>query len=413
VPRPHQRIRTFAGTLLTLVALLVNLPSSYADTIRSAEWPLDNEHFQADQVWAISRGTGVTVSVIDSGVAANHPDLTGQVLAGTSLLGDGGDGRTDTSGDSHGTAIAGIIAGTGGPAPHTGMFGLAPEAKILPVRVAPDGQVTPSLLAQGIAWAADHGAQVINVSMGSPTPDPLLHQAVNYALSKNIVLVASAGNQGQAGNAPMYPAAFPGVISVSGIDESGAFWAPSESGRGIILAAPATDLYSTNDQDQYVHADGTSYAAAYVSATAALIRSHEPRLSAGQVIRRIISSTAKPHSHPDAKLGYGELNPLAALTSSTAPGSQENPLLKPPAPQQHASGYAIPVAIVVACALLAGIAVLTLKRCWRTDTASGAVKQATAARTLTDSHKSPGPSGRAKNSANSGRRKTKTGKAAR
>ncbi|MGF1427277.1 S8 family serine peptidase [Kitasatospora sp. LaBMicrA B282] len=282
------------------------------------------------------------------------------------LLGDGGDGRTDTSGDSHGTAIAGIIAGTGGPTNGQGMLGLAPAAKILPVRVTTTNQVTPETLAQGIVWATDHGAQVINVSMGSPSPDALLQKAVNYALGKNIVVVSSAGNDGQGENQPMYPAAYPGVLSVSGIDEAGAFWAPSESGRGISIAAPAADIYSTNDQNQYVRADGTSYAAAYVSAAAALLRSHEPNLTAGQIVRRIITTTSRHHDSPDSKLGYGELNPLAALSATNNPGAPDNPLLTAP-PAAHASNDSfgvtpLVVAVTVVGALLAAGAVLLTRR---------------------------------------------------
>ncbi|MFC5646980.1 type VII secretion-associated serine protease mycosin [Kitasatospora cinereorecta] len=296
------------------------------DSVRSGEWPLDAQHFAADKVWATSRGTGVIVAVVDSGVSATHPDLSDQVLAGTSLLGDGGDGRTDTSSDSHGTAIAGIIAGTGGTA-GSGMTGLAPQAKILPVKVSTGAQVAPSAVAQGIVWAADHGAQVINVSMGTATPDPLLKQAVTYAMRKNAVLVASAGNQGSEGNPAMYPAAFPGVVSVSGINSDGSFWTASESGNGVTLAAPASDIYSTNDLDEYVHAEGTSYSAAYVSATAALIRSRWPDLTEGQVVQRLIATTRNHRNQPDAQLGYGALDPLAAITADVRTTGADNPLL--------------------------------------------------------------------------------------
>ncbi|WP_246559893.1 type VII secretion-associated serine protease mycosin [Kitasatospora kifunensis] len=351
---------------MALTTLGLAAPAANADDpVRSNEWPLDSHHFRADDIWALTRGAAVTVAVIDSGISAAHPDLTGQVLPGTSLLGDGGDGRTDTSGDSHGTAIAGIIAATGGPAPGNGMVGLAPAAKVLPVRVTAGSQASSSAIAQGIVWAADHGAQIINMSMGSPDPDPLLRQAVSYALGKDIVLVASAGNAGQSGNAPMYPAAFPGVVSVSGTDENGAFWAPSESGHGITLAAPATDLYSTNDQGQYVHADGTSYAAAYVSAAAALVRSHEPHLTAGQVIRRLITTTSQHHNRPDPHLGYGELNPLAALTSTADPGSSDNPLLHPDAaPPVTTTGHSTALTIAAATlgAAVLGIAATVLLR---------------------------------------------------
>ncbi|WP_051778679.1 type VII secretion-associated serine protease mycosin [Kitasatospora phosalacinea] len=311
-------------------------PAIASDPIRGSEWPLDAQHFQADKTWALSRGDGVTIAVVDSGVAASHPDLAGQVLPGTSLLGDGGDGRSDTSGDSHGTAVSGIIAGTGG-ADGQGMTGLAPGAKILPVKVTADDQVSPSTVAQGIVWAVDHGAKIVNVSIGTESPDPLLKQAVAYALRQDAVVVASAGNEGEKGNPVQYPAAFPGVLSVSGVNQDGSFWAPSESGASVAVAAPASDVYSTNDQGQYVHAEGTSYAAAYVSATAALIRSRWPQLTQGQVVRRIITGTKEHRAAPDARFGYGLLDPLSALTVDVPTSDLSNPLASPAAAHPKAS----------------------------------------------------------------------------
>ncbi|MFC1413038.1 S8 family serine peptidase [Streptacidiphilus sp. N1-12] len=303
-------------------------PSQSPEGDITGEWPLQSAHFDAQKIWALTRGQGITVAVVDSGVAANHPDLTGQVLPGTSLLGDGDDGRTDTSSESHGTAIAALIAGTGASAHGKGIIGLAPDAKILPVRVTSGSQVTAPLLAQGIIWAADHGAQIINVSIGSPTPDPLLKQAVAYAGRKDAVVVASAGNNGQTGNEMQYPAGFPGVVAVSGTDQNHAFWPTSASGPDITVAAPAAQIASAGDNGQYVQADGTSYAAGYVSAALALIRSHNPHLTAGQAIAALISTTRDHHAVPDDQLGYGEIDPLAALTAPPA-ASTTNPLLAP------------------------------------------------------------------------------------
>ncbi|MEV5943427.1 type VII secretion-associated serine protease mycosin [Streptomyces sp. NPDC051994] len=313
--------------IATAIALLITPAAHADDTVRSSEWPLDSDHFRAGDIWKLTRGDGVTVAVIDSGVAADHPDLAGRVLPGTSLLGDRSGGNSDTSSDSHGTAIAGIIAATGASQHGTGMTGLAPKAEILPVRVTAGGSVTPGLLAQAITWAADHGASVINVSIGTTEPDALLHQAVTYALRKNVVVVASAGNNGLDGNEPMYPAAFPGVVSVSGVDQNGDFWENSERGHGTTVAAPAADIASTNDQGHYVNADGTSYAAAYVSAAVALVRSRYPHLTSGQVIRRLTATAHRHHDAPDQQVGYGEIDPLGALTTTMDPGDAANPLL--------------------------------------------------------------------------------------
>ncbi|MER6567731.1 type VII secretion-associated serine protease mycosin [Streptomyces sp. NPDC001093] len=325
---PLPLCRFLVGTALAgLLAVTTDAPAE-AVVIRQSEWPLTQ--FQADEIWHVSQGQGVTVAVIDSGVDAAHPDLKGQVLQGAGFIGDARDnGQTDISSDSHGTAIAAIIAGTGKANGGTGMTGLAPESKVLPVRVSTNATADPTAIAQGIKYAADHHAQVINVSSGTTTPDPLLREAVHYALGKDAVVVASAGNSGENGNPAMYPAAFPGVVDVTGADSDGHFWPVSESGPTSTLAAPAAGIYSANDRGQYVRADGTSYAAGYVSAAAALVRSAFPRLSAGQTIRRLISTAQRPGgSGHDDEYGYGLVDPLAALRAPAAvDGSAANPLL--------------------------------------------------------------------------------------
>ncbi|MER5534858.1 type VII secretion-associated serine protease mycosin [Streptomyces mirabilis] len=343
--------------------------------IRQSEWPLTQ--FRADDIWDISKGQGVSIAVIDSGVDAAHPDLKGQILQGAGFIGDPQDqGQTDVSGDSHGTAIAGIIAGTGKANHGNGMIGLAPKSKVLPVRVTTDGAADPTVIAEGIKYAADHHTQVINISIGTTTPDPLLREAVNYALGKDVVVVAAAGNEGQNGNPAMYPAAFPGVIDVTGMDSGGRFWPASDSGPQSTLAAPAADIYSTNDHGQYVRADGTSYAAGYVSAAAALVRSAFPHLTAGQTIRRLVTTAQLPSSGGhDNQFGYGIVDPLAALRApATHNGSTANPLLSahPVGKRAHAGiGWIIGISVSSgAMALTAAAAWIVIRR-----RKAGSVKQ--------------------------------------
>ncbi|OIK24208.1 type VII secretion-associated serine protease mycosin [Streptomyces malaysiense] len=354
--------RLLAGVTLAGLWVLTADASAEAVVIRQAEWPL--KQFQAEKVWRISEGQGVTVAVIDSGVDSAHPDLKGQVLQGAGFIGDPRDnGQSDISGDSHGTAIAGIIAGTGKANAGNGMTGLAPKSKVLPVRVTTNGTAEPTAIAEGIKYAADHHAQVINISIGTTTPDPLLREAITYALGKDTVIVASAGNDGQNGNPPMYPAAFPGVIDVTGTDSSRHFWPVSESGPQSTLAAPATDIYSANDRGQYVRADGTSYAAGYVSAAAALVRSAFPHLSAGQTIRRLINTASRPGgSGHDDQYGYGLIDPLAALHAPAADdGGAANPLLSADPLGKHTSTGVGPVTVIA----LSGAAVaLTSASAW-------------------------------------------------
>jgi subtilisin family serine protease len=237
-----------AAASVTVVLIGSPALSAAAAESNSAEWPLDDSHFHAQQVWQLSQGSGITVAVVDTGVDGTHSDLDGQLIDGTGFVGVAGDtGHTDTSGDSHGTSIAAIIAGTGDSTSGHAMTGLAPKSRILPVRVSLDSAIEPVSLAKGIFYAVDHHARIINISQGSPEPDPTVRAAVNYALSHNVLVVAAAGNSGQQGNAPQYPAALPGVLSVAGVDQDNQPWAGSQSGPTIALAAPAGGVYSAAD----------------------------------------------------------------------------------------------------------------------------------------------------------------------
>ncbi len=367
-PRRGAAFRSCAVLLLGCAAVLACQPPAAAVVIRRQEWPLDARHFDSGAVWRLSRGNGVTVAVVDSGVDAGHPDLVGQVLPGTGFTGLKGDrGRTDASGDSHGTAIAAIIAGTGRADGGSGMIGLAPRARILPVRVSVGGRVEPIALAEGIRYAADHHAQVINISLTTDDPDPVLRRAVDYAMSKDCVVVAAAGNEGGNGDPALYPAAFPGVVDVSGVDAAGRFWPMSESGPRTALAAPAAGIYSADDTGQYVDAAGTSYASAYVSAAAALVRSAAPRLTAAQTVERLVATADPPAGHGGQvgdEYGYGVLDPLAALRSRAPLASvTANPLLSA-RPVRASASWRTPgiVGAAVALALAVGAGVLVLAR---------------------------------------------------
>lgn len=327
-----RRSRTFqhcwAIGIATLAFVAVSV-SPIAAEQQPVPWQLDARHLNADEAWKLSQGESVAVAVIDSGVAADHPDLQGQVLPGTGFVGAQDDrGTTDASTDSHGTAIAGLIAGTNSASGGTGVQGLAPKAKILPVRVTFDAGSEPGTIAQGIVWAADNGARVINISLGLADPDPALRAAVEYALSRDSVVVASAGNTGHQANEPMYPASFPGVISVTGTDENNNSWKFSQHGKRSGIAAPSTDIYSSNNKGQYVRAEGTSYGTAYVSAAAALVRGRYPHLTAAQVVRQLVDTATPKGDRPhDERYGYGLLDPVAALTEQPDTSRANNPLI--------------------------------------------------------------------------------------
>ncbi|MFI6846952.1 type VII secretion-associated serine protease mycosin [Kitasatospora sp. NPDC050467] len=305
-----------------------------ADQIRDSQWSLKT--FEAEtKVWPVSQGDGVVVAVVDGGVNQDHQDLVGQVLPGADFSGGTSDGRFDA--DGHGTAMAGLIAGTGHGS-QAGIKGLAPKAKILPVKLtSKDGQwgdQGPDF-ARAIKFAADHGAKVINISLGGYFRiSQEARDAIKYAVSKDIVIVASAGNSGNKSLPVEYPAAFPGVMAVAAVDQQGRAWEKSTFGPEITIAGPGVDIYqaTAKSMSSYGVGNGTSDATAYVSATAALIRSKYPSLSAGQVINRMIKSATPPpdgSSVPNAHYGYGTVSPAKALEPNPAVdgGPKENPLL--------------------------------------------------------------------------------------
>ena len=321
-----------------------------ADSIRDGQWAL-TKYEAATKVWPISQGEGVIVAVIDTGVAADHQDLTGQVLPGFDSKGEQGEGRVDTG--EHGTGMASLIAGHG-HGDKAGVMGLAPKAKILPVRVPLSGGVD-GILAPGsgdislaIRFAADHGAKVINMSLGG-AGETEVREAVNYALGKDVVLVASTGNSGNHENNVDYPASFPGVIAVGAVDQDGKIWAKSSFGPETTVVAPGVGIYSAGSKSSsaYREADGTSDATAYVSAIAALVRAKYPDLSAGQVINRIIKSAVPPPDGtpvPDDHYGNGIASPSKALAANPAVdnGPKDNPLLTRTEPHPPSSPEPVP-----------------------------------------------------------------------
>lgn len=278
------------------------------DPARSLQWGLDR--LSAESAWTATRGAGVVVAVVDTGVE-RHPDLGGRVLAGVDLLVAGGDGTQDANG--HGTHVAGIVAATADNG--MGGAGLAPEASILPVRVLDaSGSGWTSTIAKGVIAAADGGADVINLSLGSPTDDPVLARAVAYAVSRDAVVVSASGNSRLDGDPVHYPAAYPGVLAVAATgrdDVSGSF---SSTGAHLKLAAPGVEVVSTDLGGRYARRTGTSMAAPFVSAAAALLRSASPTSSAGEVSAALTSTAADLEAAGvDHQTGYGMVGPVPAL----------------------------------------------------------------------------------------------------
>jgi type VII secretion-associated serine protease mycosin len=285
-------------------------PSS-DDPYRSDQWGLDR--LKAEDVWARRSGAGVTVAVVDTGVEAGHPDLAGVVLPGTDLVTGTGDGGAD--GNGHGTHVAGIVGAVANN--RLGVAGLAQGVKILPVRVLDDtGAGFASAMAEGIVYAVDHGASVINMSLGTPTASTATANAVRYAIGKNVTVVAAAGNSALDGNPVSYPAAYPDVIGVGASDAADQIASFSNHGSYVDLAAPGVDIVSTYRLGAYAFASGTSMASPYVAAAAALLKAVDPARTPAQIAVALqTTATDLGGAGRDNYFGYGLIDPSAALAA--------------------------------------------------------------------------------------------------
>ena len=323
----RRRIGWRAGAVAAgaVIAVLLAAAPASADTIREMQWYLATVN--ATQAHQVTRGDGVIVAVIDSGVDAGHPDLAGAVLPGASFLGSTSkDGQTDP--DGHGTKMAGVIAARGG-GPNNAL-GIAPRARILPVAIPNEGQV--GSIAEPLRWAVDHGAQVINLSVARPAGQALPAgeaDAVAYALAHNVVVVTSAGNRAQmpTGNSL---AMLPGVVAVAGLARSGSFWSGSVEGPFVAVAAPAEDIVNIGARNVYSTGystgTGTSESTAIVAGIAALVRAKFPQLDAANVINRLIRTAVDRGSAArDPRYGFGTIDALRAVTVEVAP-TDANPL---------------------------------------------------------------------------------------
>jgi membrane-anchored mycosin MYCP len=337
-----------------------------------ASVPWAQRLFAPERVWPLATGRGVTVAVLDSGVdAVAQPQLRTRVAAGTDLIDPAGTGTTDCVG--HGTQVAGIIAAR--TAAGVGFAGLAPDVHLLSARVsdAEDGTGPTSGtagLAKAIDWAVSRKAQVVNISLTTATDDPLVRAAVARAVDADVVVVAAAGNHGSDadGNPVQYPAAYPGVVAVGAIGTGGNRWDQSEHGAYLDLVAPGVDIVSTQAGGGEVGGlEGTSYAAAYVSAAAALVRSRYPAMTASDVIRRLAgTATPAPGGVDSDGYGYGIVNPYLAVTAQTSgdrpaalPGLSP-PTLDPTAAAQQQAWHdseVLGVILAVAAVIVALVAV--------------------------------------------------------
>ncbi|MFG2619125.1 type VII secretion-associated serine protease mycosin [Streptomyces sp. NPDC048507] len=299
-----------------------------------ADRPWALQRLMLDALWARTKGKGVRIAVIDTGVDRANPQLSGALDTGAGrdfLDPKGGDGTNDTVG--HGTKVAGLIAAR--PQEGTGFVGVAPEATVIPIRQN-DGQGNgnAATLAQAIDHAVAKGAQVINISQDTDaplTPDSELARAVQRALDAKVVVVASAGNDGLSGQKHRtYPAAFPGVLAVASSDRNNERAAFSQPGDFIGVAAPGVDMVSTVPGFGQCVDNGTSFSAPYVAGVAALLRAEHPQWTPQEVVWQIQNTAERSVKGRDDYVGWGVVDPVRAVTQDAEPPRAPVPDPGPP-----------------------------------------------------------------------------------
>lgn len=327
-----------ADSATASVALANRMTIATSDTEYPQQWAMPR--LRLPEAWDASTGADVTVAVIDTGVDVEHPDLAGQLLPGVNVIGSAVDPDVQ-DGHGHGTHVSGTIAAVTDNS--LGVAGVAPDAAILPVKVLSDtGSGWSSDVAEGIVYAADHGARVLNLSLAGGSNNSVLEQAVNYARAQGVVVVAAGGNSGATSNAPAYPAALPGVIAVAATDATDHNAAFSNTGRYIDVAAPGVAIRSTLPGESYGNLSGTSMAAPHVAGTAALLLARMDQHGSVDVddpVLELLIRTATDVGAPgwDDATGYGLIDPVAALQAVTdglppaRPGPPDEPVVTPPA----------------------------------------------------------------------------------
>ncbi len=326
-----------ASASVLAVALLTGaaiVPDAQADPVRAAEYWLDE--YGIRDAWATTRGAGVRIAIIDTGVGRGPVEFEGAVAGGTDVSGLGSsDGRTPVGAvdANHGSWVASLAAARG-TGPGTGMIGVAPEASLLAVSVGFGSSAKVPFadqIAEAIRWSVDNGADVINLSLTTNTPDwdESWDSAFLYAFENDVVVVVAAGNRGSGTSRVGAPATIPGVLTVAGVDTQGkASVEASTQGITLGVSAPSEDLVGVSADGRLVLWNGTSGAAPIVAGIAALVRAAHPDMDADNVINRIIETARPPAGVTgDANLLYGAgLVDAAAAVSADVPTVTSNPM---------------------------------------------------------------------------------------
>lgn len=275
---------------------------------RGSDWHLQATHVQ--DVWQLTRGDpSLTVAILDTGVDLDRPELASSLVPGIDVTND--DEPRDRNG--HGTFVAGLVAASGF------VDGVCPDCSLMPIKVVPTGSTEAPKFdsAQGIVWAVDHGADVVNLSFGGSERSDVQEDAVRYALARGVVVVAAAGNEGSA--SPQYPAAYDGVIAVGATDDRDRIWSGSSYGDWVDLAAPGGGVFSLALEGGVERRFGTSFSTPIVSGIAALLRASHPELGVAQVMAALLAGTV-PLAEGARRFERGRIDASLVLTKASAPG---------------------------------------------------------------------------------------------
>lgn len=349
-------LASIAAVALVACALAWPPPAMAADTSLPCSPPASGTYIDQEPAifgqlgipaaQALNSGKGVVVAVVDSGVNRGNPHLSGALVAGYDLTNKSADSAAaDTYG--HGTMVAALIAAR--PVKGSGLLGIAPQAKIMPVRIYHDfdagtnADIPVAATAAGINWAADHGATIIVVPQSAAAPNDSLRDAVRQATDKGALVVASAGNaadanqqQGESLDSDRYPASYDEVLSVTAVNAQGVYVAGSTfTNSHVDIAVPAQNvLTAKGKQDCYAATDSvsTSYAAGYAAGVAALVAAAHPHETPAQWVSRLTSTASRPPGEAGGEreqTGAGVIAPYAAINAVSPRNPRPTP---PPAP---------------------------------------------------------------------------------
>lgn len=300
------------------------------DNERADQWGLD--FLKAEQAWAYTKGKGITVAVLDTGININHPDFEGRAVRGF-VTPEASPG--DQNG--HGTHVAGVIAA--GANNHIDMAGLAPEVKIWEGKITYDsGKGTSTMMAAGITAAINAGVDVINLSMTSNYEMPIVHRAIIEAKNRGIPVFAAGGNDQDLGSPTRWPAAYDEAIAVGALQRDGQYAPFSNTNDYIDITAPGRSIVGLNKDNGTMYMSGTSQATPMVAASYALLKAANPNLSSDDYLKAILGTTKGQLKHLDLLAALGQVapapipQPVDETPVNSAPVSPYQPA-PAPAPQ--------------------------------------------------------------------------------